>query len=74
MKTQHHPSCKTSDRDLVWLCAQCGTRESAGEIEAQRDELLAALKALVTVGGNKNYSFGAVSHQAASAIAKAEGQ
>jgi len=28
----HHPSCRPSDRDLVWLCAQCGGHESAEDI------------------------------------------
>ena len=26
---EHHPSCRPSDRDLVWLCSQCGAIESA---------------------------------------------
>jgi hypothetical protein len=29
----HHPSCRPSDKDLVWLCAQCGGHESAEAIE-----------------------------------------
>lgn len=29
---QHHPSCKPSDRDLIWFCNQCGARESAEDV------------------------------------------
>jgi hypothetical protein len=36
MSSEHHPSCRPSDRDLVLLCAQCGGHESA-------DFVLAAL-------------------------------
>lgn len=25
----HHPSCRPSDRDLVWHCSQCGENEPA---------------------------------------------
>ncbi len=31
--SKHHPSCTPSDRDLVWLCAQCGGHESAENLE-----------------------------------------
>ncbi len=31
---KHHPSCRDSDRDLVWHCNQCGSNESAADIEA----------------------------------------
>ncbi len=31
--TEHHASCKPSDRDLVWLCNQCGGHESAEVLE-----------------------------------------
>ncbi len=31
--SQHHPSCKPSDRDLVWICAQCGGHEPAENLE-----------------------------------------
>ena len=30
---EHHPSCRESDKDLVWHCSQCGLNESADETE-----------------------------------------
>ena len=53
--SQHHPSCRPSDRDLVWLCAQCGGHESAEDIEQQRDELLAACKAILDAYAPKRH-------------------
>jgi hypothetical protein len=44
--SQHHPSCLPSDRDLVWLCAQCGGHESAESILDERKILVDALKEL----------------------------
>jgi hypothetical protein len=31
--SEHHPSCRPSDKELVWLCHQCGGHESAEDIE-----------------------------------------
>ncbi len=36
--TGHHPSCRESDKDLVWHCNQCGLNESAADIENQLDQ------------------------------------
>ncbi len=36
--TGHHPSCRESDKDLVWHCNQCGLNESAADIEAKLDQ------------------------------------
>ncbi len=44
---EHHPSCRPSDRDLVWLCAQCGVHESAGDIEAENAKLRELTKQMV---------------------------
>ena len=39
----HHPSCRPTDKDLVWHCHQCGESESAEAlldlIERQRKAL-----------------------------------
>lgn len=37
--SEHHPSCQRSDRDLVWLCAQCGGHEYANEVLALLSEI-----------------------------------
>jgi hypothetical protein len=29
--SEHHPSCRESDKDLVWHCSQCGLNEPASE-------------------------------------------
>jgi hypothetical protein len=29
---KHHPSCRESDRDLVWHCSQCGLNENAESV------------------------------------------
>jgi hypothetical protein len=41
---KHHPSCKPSDRDLVWHCNQCGLNESASEVEQEVEALRKALR------------------------------
>ena len=41
--SQHHASCQPSDRDLVWMCAQCGGHESAENIL----DLLAEIRELM---------------------------
>lgn len=28
-QSKHHPSCTPNDQDLMWVCAQCGHKESA---------------------------------------------
>ena len=28
----HHPSCRLTDKDLVWHCTNCGENESAGSL------------------------------------------
>jgi hypothetical protein len=33
----HHPSCRESDKNLVWHCAQCGENESAESVLDERD-------------------------------------
>ena len=35
--SDHHPSCRESDKDLVWLCGQCGEVESAADVEEVLD-------------------------------------
>jgi hypothetical protein len=44
---RHHASCKPSDRDLVWLCAQCGERESAEPLLNNAEALAEACKAMM---------------------------
>jgi len=48
--SQHHPSCQPSDRDLVWLCAQCGGHESAEYILDEKKALVDALEPLAKIG------------------------
>ena len=37
--TEHHPSCTDYDKSLVWHCHQCGTNESAEDIELHNKRL-----------------------------------
>ena len=72
---QHHPSCTPNNRDLVWLCAQCGGHEDASQIEAQRDELLEALKQLYSATPDcEGGDIGQACRMARAAIAKVEGR
>lgn len=45
--SQHHPSCKPSDRELVWLCNQCGGHEPASELEERLEQLQKAVNSAV---------------------------
>jgi hypothetical protein len=38
--SEHHPSCRESDKDLIWLCNQCGAKESAEDLEQHNAELV----------------------------------
>lgn len=40
-REKHHPSCRESDKDLVWHCSQCGENESAYEVEAELERVKA---------------------------------
>lgn len=42
MAVKHHPSCRTSDLNLVWHCSQCGLNESAADIEEKLNEHIKA--------------------------------
>ncbi len=50
----HHPSCRESDKSLIWFCNQCGEKESADEeqmlAEAQQPlvDALQEIRGLVT--------------------------
>ena len=43
----HHPSCRPTDKDLVWHCRQCGENEPA---EALLDQMARLREALKTFG------------------------
>jgi hypothetical protein len=46
--SEHHPSCRESDKDLVWHCSQCGLNEPASE---QPQELEQRITAYLASGG-----------------------
>ncbi len=53
--TNHHPSCTSIEKELVWHCHQCGINEPAGEfnsngIEAALDDLSESLIASLWAG------------------------
>lgn len=64
----HHPSCKESDRSLVWECDQCGVvepatleelaalyKDMAVEAKRERDALFAACEA-VEIAAMEDYA------------------
>ncbi len=42
--TEHHPSCRESDKDLVWHCSQCGLNEPATDVETKLAEARQAVE------------------------------
>jgi hypothetical protein len=48
--SEHHPSCKPSDRDLVWLCSQCGGHESAESLLSHAEQLAEVLRDIADFG------------------------
>jgi len=40
---EHHPSCRESDKSLVWHCNQCGLNESAESMEDELNGLKASI-------------------------------
>lgn len=48
--SQHHPSCKPSDRELVWLCNRCGGHEPASELEERLEQMTTNDKSVPTLG------------------------
>ncbi len=42
----HHPSCRESDKDLVWHCCQCGLNEDASNIETELAQRIAQIESM----------------------------
>ena len=63
--TGHHPSCRESDKDLVWHCNQCGLNESAEPATGEWTVGMVKAMMLNWHGENDGYRIVAEKHNAA---------